>query len=534
MVDRLTSAQERLEGANAELEQALDSFPGQVGVFDLEHRVLYMSPNTRPDPEWRKAAMGKTVEELFMHRDSEDGFFEAFLCHLDQCIARNAVITEELSVMAREGGKRHFIALFSPIRGPDGDPAKVITYGLDITDRRRTEEALAESEERYRQAQKMEAIGRLAGGVAHDFNNLLTAIYGHTEMAQTSLPGDHRARADLDEVRIATDRATRLTRQLLAFSRQQVLQPATLDLNQVVREMDKMIRRLIGEHIQVATELAEEPVLVFADRGQLDQVLLNLSVNAGDAMPEGGSLTIEVTRVGLGPEGCGKTGCEHVTGPHALLSVKDSGTGMDAWTQAQIFEPFFTTKALGKGTGLGLATVYGIVEQSGGCIQVESEEGVGTTFRILLPMTEGSAKAVEEEPGTQAGRNGGGETVLVVEDESSVRSLLVQLLRADGYRVLSAQDPNEAMEIAQSHTGDIDLLLTDVVMPHMSGTTLAKRMRAWKPSLRVALMSGYPDKGGPAEDQLDTSLPFLHKPFKRDVLQAFVQRVLEEPLREAG
>src|SRR5438874_6971887 len=398
-----------------------------------------------------------------------------------------------------------------------GRPARLV-LARDVTARRQLEDQL-------RQAQKMEAVGQLAGGIAHDFNNLLTAILGCTQLLlhATALHGARRE--DVEEIKSAGLRAAELTRQLLAFSRRQVLAPKLLDMNAVVANMDKMLRRLIGEDVALATELAAELGPVSADPGQLEQVLLNLAVNARDAMPQGGRLTIATANVVLTEEYAER---HHrlPPGQYVLLAVSDTGVGMDEATQKHLFEPFFTTKEVGKGTGLGLATVYGIVKQSGGYIWVYSEAGHGTTVKIYLPRVPGVAESPVPAPEPQRVR-GGDETVLLVEDAAPVRTLARRSLEARGYRVLEAADGPSALQLSARHLEGIDILVTDVVMPGMSGRELAERLAPERPSMKVLYTSGYTDDAMVRQGVLSAGVAFLQKPFVPDTLARKVREVLD-------
>jgi len=387
----------------------------------------------------------------------------------------------------------------------------------DVTDQRHLEE-------QFRQSQKMEAVGQLAGGIAHDFNNLLTAILGNTQLLLRELPPGDSKRGDVEEIRKASERAASLTRQLLAYSRRQMLQPVVLDLNVVVAEMDKLLRRLIGEHIALVTVLAPDLGRVKADPNQLEQVIVNLAVNARDAMPEGGKLTIETANVDL-DEGFAQAHLGSVPGAYAMLAVTDTGSGMDATVRAHLFEPFFTTKEVGKGTGLGLATVYGIVKQSDGYISVYSEPGHGSSFKIYLPRvaTPAGAAAGPQKGGPARGT----ETVLVVEDEPAVLSLSRRALEAQGYVVLAASDAAAALRVVERHGGMIHLLLTDVVMPGLSGRELADQLAGQRPGIRVLYMSGYPGDAVVQHGTLPTGSAFLQKPFSPDGLARKVRDVLD-------
>ncbi|HLJ28136.1 MAG TPA: ATP-binding protein [Candidatus Angelobacter sp.] len=380
-------------------------------------------------------------------------------------------------------------------------------------------------EEQLRQSQKMEAIGRLAGGIAHDFNNLLTVINGYTGMLiETLSPKDPR-RADAERVKTASERAAALTRQLLAFSRKQVLTPITLNLNSVVSDLSRMLPRLIGEDIDMAFMPGEQLSSIFADRGQVEQVLMNLIVNARDAMPHGGKITVETNNKKL-DEKYTRHRRGVVPGEYVMLAVTDTGTGMDAAIQAQIFEPFFTTKEEGKGTGLGLATVYGIVKQSGGHIAVYSEPGQGTTFRIYFPATSASKK-LDREPVLTPYR-AKGETVLVIEDEADLRNMIVRALRRREYHVLEARTGEEALELVQNHEDAVQLLITDIVMPGMRGTEAAQRLADVVPDLKILYMSGYTDSAMFHQKLLETGSIFLQKPFTVSALEEKVQKALQK------
>jgi two-component system cell cycle sensor histidine kinase/response regulator CckA len=387
---------------------------------------------------------------------------------------------------------------------------------LDVTERRALED-------QYRQAQKMEAIGQLAGGVAHDFNNILTAIEGYSTLVGEKLPADSPLQSDLREIQRAADRATSLTRQLLAFSRRQILEPRVLDLRDALTAIAPMLKRLIGEDIDVVVRAIGEIGRVRADPGQIEQVLLNLAVNARDAMPKGGTLMLEVHDALLNESFSRR----HVTikpGPYVMLAVSDTGTGMDAATQARIFEPFFTTKEKGKGTGLGLATVYGIVKQSGGHIWLYSEPGRGSTFKVYLPRVDDPVDVPVKQ--ASLGTLRGSETILVVEDEESVRELVQRVLEHFGYRIMTAGTPGEALEIANMETRPIHLLVSDVIMPQMSGSTLASKIVSTNPGMRILYMSGYTDDAIVHHGVLNRDTPFLQKPFTPEALARKVREVL--------
>jgi len=393
--------------------------------------------------------------------------------------------------------------------------------------RKSTEEDLIRSEIRLQSVQKMEAIGRLVAGIAHDFNNIVQAINGYSELLLTRLPGGDPLHHHALEIRRAGDRAAALTQQLLAFSRQQVLQARVLDLNAVVANIEQLLRRVIGEDVEFETELAPHLGPVRADATQLEQVLMNLVVNARDAMPDGGTLTIETRDVTLS-KADQREAFAIRPGPYVMLAVSDTGCGMDAETRARAFEPFFTTKSAGRGTGLGLSTVYGIVKQSDGYIWVDSEPGQGTRVRIYLPRVDEPVDAVEpRRPGTVAAAPSGSETVLLVEDEEGVREVIVEWLSAHGYRVIAAPNGAEALEVSSRHDGRIDLMVADVVMPHMGGPALAERLLPLRPEMKVIYVSGYADEAIGDPSMLAAGAAFLQKPFSLDALLRRIREILD-------
>jgi two-component system cell cycle sensor histidine kinase/response regulator CckA len=406
------------------------------------------------------------------------------------------------------------------------DPALeaiVVTY-RDITARKRAETALLDLEGQVRQGQKMEAVGRLAGGIAHDFNNLLTVIIGYSDLLfEQAAPGTPLY-ADLGEIRQAAASAAGLTRQLLAFSRKQILQPQVLDLNGIVARMNSLLRRLIGEDILLRTRLATPLDRIQADPGQLEQIIMNLALNARDAMPHGGSLTIETANKELDAEWVARH-ADAAEGPHVMLAISDTGIGMDQTVQAHLFEPFFTTKERGQGTGLGLATVYGIVKQSGGSIFVYSEPGRGTVFKIFLPRTE----LLAESPAAlrPAPKALGTETILVVEDQAEVRAVTRNTLLRQGYVVLEAASGAQALSLLETHRGAVHLLLTDVVMPGMSGRDLAQQIVALRPGLRVLYTSGYTDDTIVHHGILEPGMAFIQKPFTPSALLHTIRDLLD-------
>ena len=387
----------------------------------------------------------------------------------------------------------------------------------DITERRALED-------QFRQAQKMEAVGRLAGGVAHDFNNLLMVVSGYTEVLMEALDENHPLLVKVQAIQQAADRATTLTRQLLAFSRKQLLELKVVDVNSIVADMERLLRPLIGENIDLTTRLTPNVGHTRADAGQLEQVIMNLVVNAKDAMPDGGRILIQTSEAD--PDTARREHSLIEPGAYILLSVSDTGAGMDRETQSRIFEPFFTTKEKGKGTGLGLSTVYGIVKQGGGYIFAQSEPGCGTTFRIYLPRVADPADSPRVDKHSQAAA-GGSETVLLVEDEESVRELVRETLKTRGYTVIEASDGIAGMRVSEEYQGNIEILITDVVMPGMSGRELAKRVAAARPNIRVLYLSGYTEDAIIHEGALEPGTGFLQKPFTLQVLARKVREVLQ-------
>jgi two-component system, cell cycle sensor histidine kinase and response regulator CckA len=396
----------------------------------------------------------------------------------------------------------------------------ILGIGRDVTER-------VQLEQQLRQAQKMEAVGRLAGGIAHDFNNILTAITGYADLLLDDLSAADPRRKDVEEVRKAAERAAGLTRQLLAFSRQQILQPKIIDVNALVGDLEKMLGRLLGEDVALGTRLDPAVGRVKADAGQLEQVLMNLAVNARDAMPEGGKLTIETANIDLDE----RYAADHYParpGPYVMVAVTDTGVGMSEETQAHMFEPFFTTKEKGKGTGLGLATVYGIIKQSGGFIWVYSELGHGSSFKIYLPRVEEAGDRAIAAAAVSAPTPRGNETVLVAEDEPPVRAIARQVLERQGYTVLEAPSAEKALDIAAQYSGAIHLLLTDVIMPGMNGRELASRLAHVRPETRVIFMSGYTDDAVMRHGVLEPGSTYVQKPFTPDAIARKVREVLDQ------
>ncbi|HEY4951161.1 MAG TPA: CHASE4 domain-containing protein [Candidatus Acidoferrales bacterium] len=514
MLEDLEKSQiERHEG-RARLAMMIERMPAVLWTTDKELRYT-SSMGAGLDSLGVKSGglTGKTLAEYFETHDPQHPSIAAHW----RALAGES-LTYELHWQ-----KRIFESHVRPLRGPDGEIIGVIGVALDITDRKHLADQL-------RQSQKLQAVGELAGGVAHDFNNLLMVVKGHAEMLLDRLPGasaerQSPARQNAEQIQQAAERAAGLTRQLLAFSRMQVLQPRVLDLNEVVAGMIQMVSRVIGANIELAFLPGANLGRVKADPSQIEQVALNLVVNARDAMPDGGRLTIETSNVHLDRD----YATEHAVvdpGDYVMLTVSDSGIGMDAATQARIFEPFFTTKSQGRGTGLGLATVYGVVKQSGGYVWVYSEVGHGTTFKVYLPMVQAPVeKKAPEKP--ESGHEPGTETILFVEDEQSVRELVREYLTARGYQVLDAGDGVEALKIASTHKGKIHLLITDVVMPRLSGRELAARLAATRSDLKVLYISGYTDDSVFRHGVLEGGMAFLQKPFNLKALATKIRGILD-------
>lgn len=418
----------------------------------------------------------------------------------------------------KKDGNAITVRLSGRVVSTPGETEEVLeVIAEDVTERRVLEE-------QFRQAQKMEAVGRLAGGVAHDFNNLLMVVSGYTEVLLENTDRGSNMYPKIEAIQQATDRATTLTRQLLAFSRKQLLELKVVDVNAIVADMERLLRPLIGENIELVTRLQNNLGRTRADAGQIEQVIMNLVVNSKDAMPNGGKITIQTANVSLDDD-LRREYSYIQPGPYVMLSVTDNGQGMDKETQSRIFEPFFTTKEKGKGTGLGLSTVYGIVKQSGGYVFAQSESGQGTTFRIYFPRVEDAAEPLNH---TQTAKTslGGTETILLVEDEESVRQLVRETLAARGYQVLEADDGQKALAISKSHAGPIHMLLTDVVMPGMSGRELAKQLAETHPQTRILYLSGYTEDAIVHQGVLDSGTAFLQKPFTLQMLSRKVREVL--------
>ena len=499
------------------LRQIIDANPSLIFVKDWDGRFVLVNQATAQ-------VYGTSVDALVGKTDADFNpnveEVAHFLRHDRDVMASGQpkVIAEEPVTNPTTRETRWFQTIKMPLRAPEDGTATLLGVSTEITERKRLEEQLLQS-------QKMEAVGQLAGGVAHDFNNILTAIVGYTDLLAAELGTNVQQLEDLEEIRKAARRAAALTRQLLAFSRKQVLEPRIIDVNGVVLNLDKMLRSLISENIELKTVLADDLAAARADPNQIEQVIMNLAINARDAMPEGGTVTIETQNATLDDA----YAAQHVSviaGEYVMLAVTDTGCGMDEKTQSRIFEPFFTTKPAGRGTGLGLSTVYGIVKQTGGNIWLYSEPGKGTTFKIYLPAIAALPEDIGKVAPADALPRGGG-TVLVVEDDEQLRRLTHRALASQGYTVLEADRGSTALDIARRHKGHIDLLLTDVIMPDTNGRKLAETIRAARPGLRVLYMSGYPDGAIASHGMLEPGVAYLAKPFTTDAVTRKVREVLE-------
>jgi PAS domain S-box-containing protein len=520
-------SQDALARGTQLLEQVLDNLPVGVWVLDRDGRIMLGNPAGRTIwGGFRDIGLDEYGAYRGWWADSGEPIAAEDWAAARAILKGETSLNEVINIETFDGAQKTILNSAVPLRSLGGDILGAILVNQDITDRRAAESALRHSEEQLRHAQKMEAVGQLAGGIAHDFNNLLTGILSYSELVLQELrPGDP-LRGDLEQIRHAGQRAAALTRQLLAFSRRQVLQPRVLSLNTTVSELDTMLRRLLGADVSIEAELDPGLWYVMADPGQLEQVLVNLVVNARDAMPEGGVVTITTANLQLHAEDDAR-GNGVRPGSYVTLSVHDTGVGMDVPTQARIFDPFFTTKEPGKGTGLGLSTVYGIVEQSGGHIAVESAPGQGATFTIFLPRHEpGPGFAVLG----QADRRSlptGVETLLLVEDEAAVRSSARRLLERHGYTVVEARHGRDALRIVEEGERRIDLVLTDLVMPEMGGRELAERLRARHPGIKVLFMSGYSERAVTSDGTMPPGTGFVEKPFTVEQLIRRTREILD-------
>ena len=500
------------------LEAAVDS----IITIDGSGKILEInSAAVRTFGHSRSLALGQDMVKLFVPELSR----EAVSRRLRECLSPSGAGGNERieqDLMRADGGT---VAVEMALNRINSDAAPLVTlYIRDLTERKHAESTIKRAEEHLRQAHKMEAVGQLAGGIAHDFNNLLTVINGSSQMMLTAMAPDDAARAPVELINKAGNRAATLTRQLLAFSRRQVLELKVLDMNAIVNDLTKILGRLINEDISMVLELVPKPNLIRADPGQVEQVIMNLAVNARDAMPQGGKLLIETRNVRLN-ESDTEVNPEIRPGSYMLLIVSDTGHGMDEATKARVFEPFFTTKEVGKGTGLGLATVYGIVKQSGGHVTVYSEPGHGSTFKIYLPATVEAIPAPAPARRAVAPSSGKG-TVLLVEDEELVRIVSRQVLQQAGYTVREARHGREALELTEAELDDVSLTVTDVVMPEMGGRELGEHLLRRKPSMKMLYVSGYTDRAVTNNGLLVPDMAFLEKPFTPHGLASKVHELL--------
>jgi PAS domain S-box-containing protein len=494
-----------------------------ICLIDMQGKFTYVSPSHRD-------VLGYSTDSLvggscldITHPDDRTNAEAGLL----RSAAQPRSESHEIRMKHKNGEWKVFETVVNWIYDADGNPQQAIWISRDITERKRAERRLLESQEKLRQSeeqlrmsQKLEAVGQLAGGIAHDFNNLLTVIRGYSELVLNRLNETDENRPKIEEINRAAERASTLTHQLLAFSRKQVLQPKLFDLNHLVTDMSKMLRRLIGENIEMATIIGQEAP-INADPGQIEQVLMNLVVNARDAMPRGGRLTVETARIEI-DENYASTHLSVQPGPYVMLAVTDTGLGIDEETRKHIFEPFFTTKEQGKGTGLGLSTVYGIVKQSGGNIWLYSEPGQGTVFKVYLPAAQIDAQPSATLEPVELPR--GSETILVVEDEPQIRQLALDCLTQYGYEVLSTSNGLEAIELIESQQRPINLILTDVVMPGLSGRELSQHISTLQPAAKVLFMSGYTNDAVVNHGILDGAAWFIQKPF---TIASLIRRVRE-------
>jgi two-component system cell cycle sensor histidine kinase/response regulator CckA len=521
---RYAIERKRAESAALQCEERFhDLFENAKDILftlDLEGRITSLNKSAEEVMGWSKGeVLQRNIKSLVAPE------------HFGLCgqMMRRIVNEEPLQhfeiSMLRKDGRRTLLEASARLIRSNGKKEGVQGIARDVTERRQLENMV-------RQSQKLEAIGRLSGGLAHDFNNLLCVISGHAEMLSERLEPTSTALKSVNQIKKAADSAASLTRQLLAFSRKQVFHPQTLDLNAIVVESEKLLGRLIGEHIEFFTALDPTLGKVRVDPVQIEQVLVNLILNARDAMPQGGKLTIETSNIDLEEKHESKRSLIPA-GSYVMFAMTDTGCGMDEETQSRIFEPFYTTKELGKGTGLGLATVYGIVKQSGGFIWVYSEHGRGTTFKVYLPRVENPVTQVRPSK-RQMEASKGTETVLLVEDAEPLRVLIREFLKFNGYTVLEAENGNEAIRIAGAFGGPIHLLLTDVVMPRMGGQQLAEKLMSIRPATKVLYMSGYPNDGIANSGVLSAGVVLLEKPFTREILSRRVRQVLDDPPPATG
>jgi len=520
VLDALTRAGQRQELRRHQrlLQQIIDANPSLIFVKNWDGRFVLVNHATAE-------IYGTTVDQLTGKTDADFNPNAQEVAHFLQddrevmTSGRAKLVPEERVTNPQTNQTRWFQTIKIPLPMPGEDSPTLLGVATEITERKQLEEQLLQS-------QKMEAIGQLAGGVAHDFNNILTAIVGYTDLLSAEFSADDQRLEDLEEIRKAARRAAALTRQLLSFSRKQVLEPRIIDVNAVVMNLDKMLRSLMSENVELKAQLSGDLASARVDPNQLEQVIMNLAINARDAMPDGGTLTIETGNATLDEDYAARH-VSAIPGAYVMLAVTDTGCGMSEEIQARIFEPFFTTKPAGRGTGLGLSTVYGIVKQSGGNIWLYSEPGKGSTFKVYLPAVDSLPENIGKAAPAQSLARGGG-TVLVVEDDEQLRRLAHRALANNGFEVLEADRGGTALDIARRHKGTIDLLLTDVIMPDTNGRKLAETLRAARPELRVIYMSGYPDRAIVNHGMLGPGDAYVAKPFTTEAITRKVREVLEK------
>jgi two-component system, cell cycle sensor histidine kinase and response regulator CckA len=515
-------AEQAIHESEARYRSLIHTLPDAMTVSDLNGKIIYAAPSAIKFYGFRSGEelVGHSIME-WIHRDHHAKARVA----MQSALAGETIQNEEYLLFRRDGSALYGEVSASCMKNAQGQPVGFLMLVRDISDRKRTEEERQQLQAQLLQAQKMESIGRLAGGVAHDFNNMLSVILGYAELLQSQLPAHDPMLTDLTQIERAGRRAKEITQQLLAFSRKQIIEPTLLDLNEVINTAQKGLIRLIGEDIDLRFNSQPGLHKIKFDHSQLEQILINLAVNARDAMPQGGKLVIETANISLDEAFC-REHLGFLAGDYVLLSVSDNGMGMDKVTLAHAFEPFFTTKAVGKGTGLGLAMVYGIVNQGGSFIEANSELGQGTTFKIYIPrVAEKETPLIETrenpvEPGTG--------TVLVVEDDGMVRDMTVAMLEAVGYKVLSAATPMEALEYCEKCGAAVDLMITDVVMPELSGAELRDKILKMLPGIKVLFISGYAGDIIAHHGVLDQGINFIRKPFSMSDLATAVRNVMQQ------
>jgi two-component system cell cycle sensor histidine kinase/response regulator CckA len=515
-------AEEALRHSEEQYRLIAENTKDLICTLDLQGNFHYVSPSF-------KEVLGYSPEELrglnafsLIHPGNREALMKIY----QQALIKKEAGNAEFRYRHKNGNWRFFESVGNWIFNGNGTPRESVIVSRDITERKQAEEKMAALQVQLGQSQKMEAIGRLAGGIAHDFNNILAVIQGYSDLCLSGIPKENPLREDIQAITNAVKRAANLISQLLAFSRRQTMEMEVINLNPLLQNLEKMLRRVIGEDVELVTTLPDDLGRVKADPGQIEQILLNLAVNARDAMPSGGKLTIETANVTL-KETNGQDPMGPTPGHYVMISIGDTGLGMTQEVKERIFEPFFTTKEIGKGTGLGLSMVYGIVQQSGGHIGVDSEPGEGATFRIYLPRVDEPVVGVDEKEIGELPL--GNETILVVEDEEEVRKLVARSLKKQGYNVLEASQGKEVFSLCEEQGGPIHLMVTDVVMPEMTGVELAKRIKQVHPGMKVLYMSGYTlDRVAIDCEKVEKGIEFIRKPFTAYKLTRKIREVLDK------